>query len=161
MVRFFIYCTIVVALYLFKIANADSAKLSVPRFVSIKSNEVNARTGPHPQSSIEWIFVKKGEPVEITEEYEHWRLVRDINSDGGWIHASVLSAKRFVIITGNNTVSLLSASANNSKVIAKIAPGVRCQLYKATDSWCKIQCAQYKGWVQKNLLWGVYANEKL
>ncbi len=39
--------------------NADNKKLPIPRFVSIKSNEVNARSGPTTKSAVEWVFVKK------------------------------------------------------------------------------------------------------
>jgi 3-oxoacyl-[acyl-carrier protein] reductase len=41
----------------------------VPRFVTIKFNEVNARTGPENDCPIEWVFVKKSEPVEVIAEF--------------------------------------------------------------------------------------------
>ena len=143
------------------VVQADNKKLSLPRFVSIKSNEVNARTGPHFKSSIEWIFIKKGEPVEIIEEYEQWRLVRDHKGEGGWIHASVLSAKRFIVVISKDIVPMLASPDNKNKIIVKLAPNVRCQLHKAIKNWCKIQCREYKGWLQKEFLWGVYTDEKL
>ena len=141
------------------IVKADS-KNPLPRFVSIKSNEVNVRAGPNLNASIEWIFIKKGEPVEVIAEYEQWRQVRDIKSEGGWVHASVLSSKRFVVIIGDNIVPLMSSHNGNSKIVVNIAPQVRCQLFKVIDDWCKIQCGEYNGWLQKKLLWGVYAEEK-
>lgn len=97
-----ITCIILVILPI--IANAENKKLPIPRFASIKSNEVNSRVGPTVKSPIEWVFVKKGEPVEITAEYGQWRQIRDVTGEGGWVHSSVLSGKRSVIIKSSGVV---------------------------------------------------------
>ncbi|MCZ6902387.1 MAG: hypothetical protein O7C62_07565 [Rickettsia endosymbiont of Ixodes persulcatus] len=59
MIKVFI---ILITIILSTTINADNKKLPVPRFVSIKSNEVNARSGPTTKSAVEWVFIKKGEP---------------------------------------------------------------------------------------------------
>jgi SH3-like domain-containing protein len=141
-------------------AKADNKKLPLPRFAAIKSNEVNARSGPTTKSLIEWVFIKKGEPIEIIAEYEQWRQVRDVDGDGGWIHSSVLTGKRSVIITGNKEVGLTKTSNPHSKVIAKLMPNVRCFLNKCKEDYCQIRCKDYLGWVSKKLIWGVYENDK-
>lgn len=142
-------------------ASAANEKLPIPRFASIKSNEVNARTGPTIKCPIEWVFVKKAEPIEIIAEYEQWRQIRDINQEGGWVHSSVLSGKRSVIILGNEIVFLLKYPELGNKVVAKVAPNTRCQLSKCKNDWCSINCQNYNGWVPKNTLWGVYKNEEV
>lgn len=141
-------------------AKADNKKLPIPRFVSIKSNEVNARSGPTIKSSIKWIFIKKGEPVEIIAEYEQWRQVRDVNGEGGWIHSSVLSGKRSVIIIGDKEIELTKGENPKSRVIAKLMPEVRCTLKKCKEQFCQISCKGYIGWVSKKVIWGVYDDEK-
>lgn len=134
-------------------------KLPVPRFVSIKFNEVNVRTGPAKDCPIEWVFIKKGEPVEIIAEYEEWRKVRDIKGEGGWAHASVLSGNRFVVIVANNLAPLLSAPEKYDKIIAKLSPDLRCSLKKCKHDWCMVECKNYKGWIPKKHIWGVYPEE--
>ncbi|WP_342270087.1 SH3 domain-containing protein [Rickettsia endosymbiont of Orchestes rusci] len=141
-------------------AKAENKKLPIPRFASIKSNEVNARSGPTTKSLIEWIFIKKGEPVEIIAEYEQWRQVRDINGEGGWIHSSVLSGKRSVIIIGDKEAEFTRTANPNSKIIAKLMPNVRCALDKCKEDYCRIRCKDYIGWVSKKVIWGVYKDEK-
>ena len=64
--------------------------LPIPRFVSIKSDECNVRRGPSLSHKIDWVFTRKGMPVEITAEYGHWRRVRDRDGVGGWVHYSLL-----------------------------------------------------------------------
>ncbi|ADE30375.1 hypothetical protein rpr22_CDS790 [Rickettsia prowazekii str. Rp22] len=136
--------------------NANNKKLPIPRFVSIKSNEVNARRGPTTKSAVEWVFIKKGEPVEITAEYEQWRQVRDINGECGWIHSSVLSAKRSVIIASDKEIELTKSADPKSRVIAKLMPKVRCSLKKCKEEFCQVTCKDYKGWISKKAIWGVY-----
>ena len=135
-------------------AMANATKLPLPRFASIKSNEVNARVGPTINSPIEWVFIKKGEPIEIIAEYEQWRQIRDIHGEGGWVHSSVLSGKRSVIIVSKEVVEL-TKSPTNSRVVAKVSGNVRCLLNKCEKQYCKISCKNYTGWLSKALLWGI------
>lgn len=139
----------------------DNKKLPIPRFASIKSTEVNARTGPSIKAPIEWVFTKKGEPVEITAEYEQWRQIRDIKGEGGWVHLSVLSGKRSVVVISKNITNLFKEPDIKSTIIAKLAPSVRCQLSKCKDAWCKLDCKSIQGWLPRKLLWGIYADEKI
>ncbi|RYE06368.1 MAG: hypothetical protein EOP33_04075 [Rickettsiaceae bacterium] len=141
---------------------AESKKLPIPRFASIKSNEVNARTGPSIKCSIEWIFVKKDEPIEVIAEYEQWRQIQDVEGEGGWVHSSVLSGKRFVIVKNNDLIELLKYPTLDKKVvIARISPGVRCKVKKCNQDFCSLVCKESKGWVHREELWGLYKNEQL
>ncbi|MDF2965652.1 MAG: hypothetical protein K0Q51_1040 [Rickettsiaceae bacterium] len=153
----------IISLFLFclytNISFSDN-KLPIPRFASIKSNEVNARTGPSNRYPIEWVFIKKGEPVEIFAEFEQWRRIRDITGEGGWVHSSMLSGKRFVIVKGDEPQLLYKKPTTNSVVLAKVAPEVRCELFKCQDKLCSVKCGDYKGWIAQNMLWGAYPEEK-
>ena len=73
--------------------------LLIPRYVSLKADEANARRGPSLSHRIDWIFKKKGMPLEIYGEYDNWRRVRDAEGAGGWIHYSLLSGVRSIIVT--------------------------------------------------------------
>lgn len=131
----------------------------IPRFATIKFNEVNARTGPAIDCPIEWVFISKGEPVEIVAEYEQWRKVRDIKEEGGWVHSSTLSTKRSVILISKNITPLISSPSNYDDVVVYLRPQIRCDWIKCKENWCKISCKTYKGWIVKNLLWGVHTKE--
>ena len=72
--------------------------LPIPRFASLRSDEVNVRTGPGPRYPIEWVFKRKAMPVEIVAEFENWRKIRDWQGASGWVHQSLLSGKRSFII---------------------------------------------------------------
>ncbi|MGC0372264.1 MAG: hypothetical protein DGJ47_000973 [Rickettsiaceae bacterium] len=133
--------------------------LPVPRFVTIKFNEVNARVGPEKDCPIEWVFIKKGEPVEVVAEYEQWRKIVDAHGEGGWVHSSVVSGKRSVIVQTKETIALRSSLSDNSNIVAYLKPNLRCNLLKCKEKWCKVSCQNKKGWLSRKYLWGVYPEE--
>jgi SH3-like domain-containing protein len=135
--------------------------LPIPRFASIKSNKVFARSGPGHDYPIQWIFTKSGEPVEIFAEFEQWRRIRDKYGDEGWVHQNMLSGKRYVIVTGDLPRELHKKNNLKSKIIAKLAPDLRCALKKSEEKWCYVDCKGQKGWVLKEHIWGVYFKESL
>jgi SH3-like domain-containing protein len=131
----------------------------VPRFVTIKSNEVNARVGPHMRYPVRWTFVRKGEPVEVIAEYEHWRRIRDRYNDEGWVHQSMLSPKRRVVIVANHPVALRRRPTEESTAIAELHPEVRADLDGCENHWCRLGVQGLHGWVPALALWGVAPND--
>src|SRR6187551_1397129 len=72
--------------------------LPIPRFASLRSDQVNVRTGPGPRYPIDWVFKRQAMPVEIVAEYENWRKIRDWQGATGWVLQSLLTGKRSFII---------------------------------------------------------------
>lgn len=133
------------------------------QFMSIKSSEVNARTGPGTQYPIEWVYVKKNEPVEIVMKFENWMQIKDISGATSWVHSSVLSPKRFVIIISTTHQHLYKRPHHTSPVLAQIFSGVRCNFHKCSNEWCKITCFQtareLTGWILRTSLWGISTDD--
>jgi SH3-like domain-containing protein len=136
-------------------------KLPIPRFASIKFDEVNARTGPAADCPVEWKFIKKGEPIEIIAEYDQWRQIRDIKGEGGWVQVGALAIKRHIIVTSAEPIPLIKEHGNYTNIVAYIYPEVRCKLNKCANEWCNVVCDGYKGWLARKFLWGIYPEEKV
>ncbi|AIL66105.1 hypothetical protein NOVO_08935 [Rickettsiales bacterium Ac37b] len=136
-------------------------KLPIPRFVSVKSNEVNMRAGPNIRYPILWTIVKRGEPVEVLAEFEHWRKVRDKQGDEAWVHESMLTGKRVGIVIGSKLQTMYNKSNNVSKKICMLEPELRVNIISCKKEWCMIQVEKCKGWLLRNSLWGVYNNEEI
>ena len=81
--------------------------LEIPRFVSLKSNEVNLRVGPSKNYPIELIYITKNLPVEIIDEFDTWRKIKDHNRTIGWLHKSLIQGERFVLTGYNNRTMML------------------------------------------------------
>jgi len=132
--------------------------LPLPRYVSTKSAEVNVRRGPSLTHRIDWVFERRGMPLEIIGEYGHWRRVRDRDGAGGWVHYSLLSGIRTVIIDQDMLVLHRSADPD-SEPMAIAESGVIARLGKCKPAWCRITAEGHKGWVEKTTLWGVRPEE--
>src|ERR1700719_4674080 len=82
-------------------ATAESeAGQKLPRFVGLRSDQVNLRVGPGENYPIEWVLTRKEMPVEIVKEFENWRMIRDWQGTEGWVHERMLTGKRAVVVKG-------------------------------------------------------------
>ena len=142
-------------------AGEAAATGPLPRFASLGSERINARTGPGNQYPIDWVFVRRGLPVEITQEFELWRKVRDMEGAEGWVHKSLLSGRRTALIRGPQTRELRREADEHTPTVARAEPGVIARLLKCRGTWCQVSVADRKGWIGKTQLWGVYPDEQL
>lgn len=133
-------------------------KEHLPRFVSLRADEVNLRTGPGERYPIDWVLVKKGLPVEVIDEYDVWRRVRDWQGSEGWVHQRMVAGARTVIVTGKLR-SLRVDPADNAAPLAHVEPGVIARLLECRDAWCRVEAESIKGWLKRGEIWGVYADE--
>jgi len=134
--------------------------LPVPRFASLRSDDVNVRSGPGTRYPVEWVFQRKNMPVEVVAEFDTWRKIRDWQGTTGWVHQSMLVGKRTVVVAGKQ-VMLLRTPENDSPGVAKIEASVQGELLSCKDSWCRVRVNDYKGWIARKDIWGVYPNEKI
>ena len=132
--------------------------LPIPRYVSLKVKEANARRGPSLSHKIDWIYKRQNMPLEIYAEYENWRRVRDFEGLGGWVHYTLLSGTRYVLVK-HELLEMRLLPSIDAQVIAKVPQHNIATLDKCNKDWCRIIDDGYKGWVPKNEIWGVYKNE--
>ena len=97
-------------------------------------------------------------PVEVYGEYENWRRIRDIDGAGGWVHYTLISGVRNVIII-NDMQPLYSKPDPNSLIEARLELNVVARLEECSIDWCRLRTGGFKGWAPKTSLWGVYADE--
>ena len=132
--------------------------LPLPRFVSLKSDKVNLRYGPGDRYPIQWELVYRNMPVEIIDEFKNWRKVREWLGSLGWVHKSLLSGQRWVIIK-EGPQTLRRSDKLEAPKIAKIQKKVIGRLKKCNKNWCKIDFSGQTGWMQHGQIWGVYPGE--
>jgi len=141
-----------------------SARLRLPRFVSLKSDRVNVRRGPSSDHAIAWVYNRKDLPVEIIAEFEHWRRVRDSDGEEGWVYQSLLSGRRTAIVAPwikGKTVPMLHDPKAQASVVALVGPGVIGNVESCSGHWCQLNVQGHEGWIQQALLWGVYPGEHI
>ena len=138
--------------------------LPIPRFVSLKSDRVNVRSGPNKDQDVRWVYTRAGMPVEITAEFENWRRIRDWEGAEGWVYHSLLSGKRSAVVVPSLKDDLVPLYENpdvESEVAARLQSGVFIQIKSCTGKWCQVSGKNFSGWIVQERLWGAYPNEKV
>ena len=134
--------------------------LPIPRYVTLRSSQVNVRAGPGSRYPIEWVFQRPDLPVEVVSEFDTWRKIRDVDGTEGWVHQSMLSGRRAVIVLGQIR-TLHRAPDDGAPAVARLEPGVIGKLEVCQDEWCEIEISGFDGWIHRSHIWGVRADEAL
>lgn len=146
-------------------ANLGPSGLPIPRFVSLKPARVNTRVGPSRDYAISWLYTKSGLPVEIIQEYDNWRRIRDADGTEGWVYQSLLAGKRTAIIAPweqNKTgmlIDLYASASDTARVLARVEPGVISTIRECTGQWCQLDIKGTRGWIRQAQIWGAYPDE--
>lgn len=135
-------------------ADEGETGLTIPRFVSLRSNHINARSGPGARYPIEWVYMQKSAPVEIIAEFELWRKIKDWQGSESWVHKSMLSGKRSVKVITPGENNVYAKDDFKAKIIAKVEDEVVGEIEKCpvNNSFCKIKFASITGWVPRQNL---------
>ncbi len=130
----------------------------IPRYVSIKAAEANARRGPSRSHRIDWVFQRRDMPVMIVAEHGHWRRVVDRDGVGGWVHYALLSGERTAIVEAER-LPLYQRPDTGSPIRAEAEQGVIGSLRECHGDWCEMEVGGFRGWVEASGLWGVDPGE--
>ena len=123
-------------------------------FLTLRNDIVNLRQGPSFEYPVKLFYKKKFLPVIVQDEYENFRKIRDHENNTGWIHISQLSKKKAAITIMEDQL-IFKRPSIYSKPSAILKKGILCRIHKCRDEWCKISVEKYKGWVKKEILWGL------
>jgi SH3-like domain-containing protein len=139
--------------------------LQIPRFVSLKSDEVNVRQGPGWDHAVTWVFRRAGLPVEVLAEFESWRQVRDSEGATGWVFSTLLSGRRTSLVApgkkSETSFPLYDRPDAAAPLNANLQSGVLVNIKSCNGRWCNVTVNNANGWIDQNALWGVYPNEAI
>ncbi len=129
-----------------------------PRFAALRAEKVFLRAGPGPDFPIQWVFVRRGLPVEILANFDIYRKIRDSEGTVGWVNQQMLSGRRSVLVSGEIR-ELHGDAKDTSDVIARLEPGVIAAVSKCDPTWCEVKAGGYKGWLKRSDVWGLEPDE--
>ncbi len=142
------------------LAAGSSDAGNAARFASLRSDRINLRVGPGKTYPILWVLTRKGMPVEVLREFNGWRMIRDFEGDKGWVQQSMVTQERTVVVRGG--VRALHARPDEaSALVARAEPGVIGRLFSCRGAWCQIRASGITGWIKREEIWGVGADEKV
>ncbi len=148
--------------------------LLLPRFVSLKAKSVNLRVGPGRKYQISWHYQKRGLPVEIIQEFDQWRRIRDSEGSTGWVLHSLLSSKRTAVVAPWEKVKIefgkpakvaffdgKNSAQKSSATVARLQAGLIVKVNECGKSWCSVEAQKTQFWLKQESLWGVYPGEAI
>lgn len=135
-------------------------KLPVPRFVSLRSDEVNVRAGPGFQYPVNWVYQRAGLPVEIIGEFHVWRQILTPDGGTGWVHEATIRARRGFYITAPQ-VAMRDGPSVSAGVVAYLTQGVSGELLRCDKgaAFCKVRQDHRNGYLARGDFWGAFAGE--
>jgi SH3-like domain-containing protein len=132
--------------------------LPLPRYASLKDDEIYVRAGPGQRYPIKFIFQRDQLPVKITHEFAGWRKVIDARGNEGWVYGVLISGKRTALVTADN-VKVRRSDENDARSVAELAKDVIVPIETCGVSYCLVKGEGYEGWVDRTTLWGIDPKE--
>ena len=134
--------------------------LDVPRFVTLKSDDVNMRAGPGLEYPVIWHYRRISLPLRVEAEFEVWRKVVDHNGDTGWMHQSMVSLRRYALVT-DGSARIYARPSDESQLVAVAERDALLELQSCPTQWCKVASGDVRGWITRTALWGLLDDEVL
>lgn len=135
------------------------------RFVSLKKDEVNLRTGPGERYPILWVYQERGYPVKVLDEFDIWRQVQEADGSIGWVHKNMLSDRRTALVQEEGP--LTNKPDINARTVAVVQTGTIGKILQcpAETPYCLLsfhyQQRDIKGWFPRDSFWGVDSGEEI
>jgi SH3-like domain-containing protein len=128
--------------------------LPVPRWVSLKFDEVNARAGPGDDYDVVWVFRVRRLPVQIVEETREWRKICDPEGKASWVKRTAVDGRRTLFRAGNDPLALRKRPKPDAPVAAELRAGSIVDLDKAQGDWRRVKVDGVTAWAEAAQLWG-------
>jgi SH3-like domain-containing protein len=150
-------------------SHARGSGRPIPRFVSLKADRVNLRTGPGTQYPTQWVLRRAGQPLEVVKEFEGWREVRDAEGTTGWVLQFLLSGRRTALVTpwalkseaAPPQIAVRESDSESARPVAFVEAGVIADVHDCDGRWCRVTIQSIDGHIMQKQLWGVYEGEVL
>jgi SH3-like domain-containing protein len=127
---------------------------AVPRYVTLRYDTVNARSGPSEDHRTLWVYHAKGLPVQIIAETEQWRRICDPEGAVSWVHMRLVDGRRNLMRTGGGSIFVRKSPNPASGAVAELKPRTPAAYEACEKGWCKVKLGKVTGWVPAAEVWG-------
>ncbi|HEV2363757.1 MAG TPA: SH3 domain-containing protein [Caulobacteraceae bacterium] len=129
----------------------------LPRWVSLKSDDVTGRKGPSADYPALWVYHARGLPVQIVAETEEWRRICDPDGGAAWVNRSLVAGRRTVMAKAGTPTPLRRSPSAGAPAAALLAPRALAVLEECRGDWCKVRVQGRSGWAAADAVWGTAA----
>jgi SH3-like domain-containing protein len=128
--------------------------LPVPRYVTLKFDKVNARSGPGDDHRLLWVYRVRGLPVQVVAETSEWRRICDPSGGRVWVHKRTTDGRRAVINNAARPATLRKRPRPDARPAGYLSPRALAALDRCDKGWCKVRVDGVAGWTREGELWG-------
>jgi SH3-like domain-containing protein len=126
----------------------------VPRWLSLKSDEVRARYGPGLDYRILWEYQVSGLPVQVVAETTEWRKICDPQGGVAWVHRSVVSSRRSAFNASDAEIPIRARASDTAPVRARLTSRALVSLEDCENGWCEVRVHRMRGYVRQRDVFG-------
>ena len=120
--------------------------------LSVKADIGNVRSGPATTDPVIW-QVEKYHPLNVIQKQGKWYLFEDFEGDRGWIHSSLLTDLKAVVVK-NNKCNVRSGPGTDKAIQFTVDKGVPFKVIEEKGKWIHVMHADGdQGWIHKALVW--------
>ena len=127
----------------------------VPRWLSLKRNDVLGRKGPGTDYPPLWVYHVRGLPVQVVAETSDWRKVCDPDGGTAWVHRLMVDGRRTVLTLGDTPLTLHRKPGADAPASGLLNGRSLASLDRCEAGWCKLKAGGVGGWVSEDQVWGV------
>ena len=130
---------------------------SETRYLITRSDKVNARTGPSFRYVVKFTYIKKGTILKVTNTFEDWYLIEDLEGDEGWVHKNIVISQKnskSITIKSNKDIFCYKQPVLETQKVFKTSHLVNFRMKSCNENWCHLEKEGISGWCQKKYLWG-------
>jgi len=120
--------------------------------LSVKADIGNVRSGPATTDPVIW-QVEKYHPLNVIQKQGKWYLFEDFEGDRGWIHSSLLTDLKAVVVK-NNKCNVRSGPGTDKAIQFTVDKGVPFKVIEEKGKWIPVMHADGdQGWIHQALVW--------
>lgn len=120
--------------------------------LSVSVTTANIRNGPGTNFEKIW-QAEKYYPVIVIERNGGWVRFKDYEGDEGWIHESLLSPEKTVIVN-KPKVNIRSGPGTENPILFQAEKGVPFRVIETKGNWLHVAHADGDtGWILDRLVW--------
>ena len=127
---------------------------AVPRYITLKFGNVNARAGPGDDHKLLFVYRAKGLPLQVIAETTAWRRICDPEGQVAWIHKRLTDGRRTVINTRKTPAPIYRSARADAQPVAYLNVRAMAELDRCEKGWCRVKAPGAKGWAPAGSLWG-------
>lgn len=140
-----------ILLVFFMVCVAGTGMAAAER-MSVSADIANIRSGPDTADAVIW-KVEKYHPLNILQKNGDWYLFEDFEGDRGWIHKTLLTGEKTVVVKNDNC-NVRTGPGTDHDIRFTVDKGVPFKVIEEKGKWLHIRHADGDdGWIHEALVW--------